>query len=166
MLHSIKLTGLRQGNECNVPPKNVVTNVEAQEFLRKIKASEYSVVDQLKKSNAQIPILSFLLTLDVHRDALLKILSEAYVPTETTSEAIAGMVGRMIDCHLISFDDEEFPPEGCSHNKALHITVKCRDMFISRVMIDGGSGVNICPLTTLKKIGYDFSKLKPSYMRV
>ncbi|XP_019260735.1 PREDICTED: uncharacterized protein LOC109238716 [Nicotiana attenuata] len=134
-----KLSGLRQGNECNVPPKNVVTDAEAQEFLRKIKASEYSVVDQLKKTNAQIPILSLLLTSDVHRDALLKILSEAYVPTETTSEAISGMVGCILDCHLISFDDEELPPEGYSHNKALHITVKYRDMFISRVLIDGGS---------------------------
>ncbi|XP_019253961.1 PREDICTED: uncharacterized protein LOC109232660 [Nicotiana attenuata] len=79
-----KLTRLSQGNECNVPPKKVVTDAEAQEFLRKIKAGEYSVVDQLKKTNAQIPILSLLLTSDIHRDALLKILSEAYVPTETT----------------------------------------------------------------------------------
>ena len=161
-----ELVRLGQVKETNVPPKRVVTEFEAEEFLRKIKASEYSVVDQLKKTNAQIPILSLLLSSDMHRNALLKILNEAYVPSETTSEALAGMIERVLDSHRISFDNEELPPEGCMHNKALHITVKCRNMFVAKVLIDGGSGLNICPLTSLKKIGYNVSELKTSDMNI
>ncbi|WMV49683.1 hypothetical protein MTR67_043068, partial [Solanum verrucosum] len=155
-----ELAKLRQNKESNVPPKRVVTEAEVEDFLRKFKASEYSVVDHLKKTNAQIPILSLLLTSEVHRNALLQILSGAYVPSETTSEALAGMMERVIDSHRISFDNEELPPEGCAHNKALHITVKYRNMFVSEVLIDGDSGLNICPLSTLKKLGYNTEEVK------
>ncbi|WMV13856.1 hypothetical protein MTR67_007241 [Solanum verrucosum] len=160
-----ELTRLRQSKESNVPPKRFVTEAEAKDFLRKIKASEYSIVDHLKKTNAQVLILSLLLTSDVHRNALLQILSGAYVPSETTSEALARMIEHVIDSHRISFDNEELPPEGCAHNKA-HITVKCRNMFVSKVLIDGGSGLNICPLSTFKKLGYNTSELKTSDINI
>ncbi|XP_059315432.1 uncharacterized protein LOC132066054 [Lycium ferocissimum] len=161
-----ELARSRQTKESNVPPKRAMTKAEAEEFWRKIKASEYSIVDQLKKTNAQISILSLLLSSDVHKNALLKILSEACVPIGTTGETLAGMVGRVLDSHRISFDNKELPPEGCSHNKALHITIKCRNMFVSKVLIDGGSGLNICPLTSLRKIGYNISELKTSDMNI
>ncbi|OIS98773.1 hypothetical protein A4A49_28980 [Nicotiana attenuata] len=51
-----KLTRLSQGNECNVPPKKVVTDAEAQEFLRKIKAAEGSQTQEPKMSCAAIMV--------------------------------------------------------------------------------------------------------------
>ncbi|XP_059295554.1 uncharacterized protein LOC132048890 [Lycium ferocissimum] len=133
-----ELARLRQTKEGDVPPKRAVTEAEAEEFLR----------GRLRPN------------------ALLKILSEACVPTETTSETLAGMIERVLDSHRISFDNENSPPQRCSHNKALHITVKCRNMFVSKVLIDGGSGLNICPLASLKKIGYNTSELKTSDMNI
>ena len=57
-------------------------------------------------------------------------------------------------------------PESLGHNKALNITVRCRDKFISKVLIDNGSAVNICPFTTLRALGIDIGKIRESHVRV
>ncbi|XP_075077501.1 uncharacterized protein LOC142164161 [Nicotiana tabacum] len=48
----------------------------------------------------------------------------------------------------------------------MHITVQFEDKFIARVLIDGGSSLNICPLTTLKRWGKDFHKIRVGSMNV
>nr|XP_009803088.1 PREDICTED: uncharacterized protein LOC104248519 [Nicotiana sylvestris] len=65
---------------------------------------------------------------------------------------MANMVGQVLESHKITFHEDELPPKGLSHNRALHITMQFEDKFIARVLIDGGSSLNICPLTTLKRI--------------
>ncbi|XP_052485151.1 uncharacterized protein LOC128040441 [Gossypium raimondii] len=52
---------------------------EAREFLKFIKHSEYSVVEQLHKQPARISVLALLLNSEGHRNALLKVLNETYV---------------------------------------------------------------------------------------
>ena len=115
-----------------VPLKKAVTEEENAEFLKKLKVPDYSVMEQLKKTPAQISLLSLLLHSEEHRLVLNKVLNEAHVPKET-----------------ITFTNDEFPKEGAGHNKALHLTVTCEGYYVKRVMIDGGSGVDICPLSTL-----------------
>ncbi|PKI69671.1 hypothetical protein CRG98_009942 [Punica granatum] len=51
-----------------------VTDQEAEDFMKVIKASEYKVVEQMSKSPAHISLLSLLLSSEPHRNALLKIL--------------------------------------------------------------------------------------------
>ncbi|XP_070039456.1 uncharacterized protein [Nicotiana tomentosiformis] len=63
------------------------------------------------------------------------------------------MVGQVLESHKITFHEDELPPEGLSHNRALHIIVQCEDKFIARVLIDRGSSLNIYPLNTLKRLG-------------
>nr|XP_016469676.1 PREDICTED: uncharacterized protein LOC107792018 [Nicotiana tabacum] len=66
---------------------------------------------------------------------------------------MANMVGKVLESHKITFHEDELPANGLSHNKALHITLQYKDKFIARVLIDGGSILNICPLTNLKSLG-------------
>ncbi|XP_059289021.1 uncharacterized protein LOC132042521 [Lycium ferocissimum] len=146
--------------------KKAVTEAEVEEFWRKMPTKEYFVVEQLKKTPAQISLLSLLMNSETHRSALVKVLNEAYVPAETSSEKFSAMVGEVLEAHKVSFHDDELPPEGLGHNKALNITVKCRDKFISKVLIDGGSAVNICPVITLRALGIDIGKLRDSHVRV
>ncbi len=61
----------------------------------------------------------------------------------------------------ISLSDDELPPEGTGHNKALHIAVKCREMRVARVLIDNGSALNVCPLATISKLGVDRASIRP-----
>ena len=46
------------------PVRNRVTTEKAEEFLKVIRNAEYSVIQQLNKSSAQISILALLLSFD------------------------------------------------------------------------------------------------------
>ncbi|KAK4730385.1 hypothetical protein R3W88_023373 [Solanum pinnatisectum] len=52
------------------------------------------------------------------------------------------------------------------HNKALHVTIMCRDKIINRVLIDDGFGLNICPLSTLRQLKFDLGKLHQNQVNV
>ena len=58
----------------------LVTKTKANEFLKFIKHSEYSIVEQLHKLLAKIYLLSLMLNFEPHREAMLKVLKQAYVP--------------------------------------------------------------------------------------
>ena len=51
----------KQFKDSQGPMKKPVTNEEAEEFLKKMKTQDYSIVDQLRKTPAQISLLSLLL---------------------------------------------------------------------------------------------------------
>ncbi|XP_040934491.1 uncharacterized protein [Gossypium hirsutum] len=58
--------------ETEIPINELVKEEEAKEFLKFLKHSGYSVVEQLRKQPACISVLALLLSSEVHRDALLK----------------------------------------------------------------------------------------------
>ncbi|XP_070032585.1 uncharacterized protein [Nicotiana tomentosiformis] len=74
------------------------------------------------------------------------------------------IVGKVLESHKITFHEDELPPERLSHNRALYITVQFEDKFIVRVLIDGGSSLNICPLTTLKRLGKGLHEIRAGRM--
>ncbi|KAK4721301.1 hypothetical protein R3W88_011534 [Solanum pinnatisectum] len=55
------------------------------------------------------------------------------------------MVSKAIGGHRVSFSDEELPCEGLMHNKALHITIKCWDKIVNRVLIDDDLAIIVGP---------------------
>ncbi|PKI78399.1 hypothetical protein CRG98_001220 [Punica granatum] len=122
-----------------------------------IKASEYKVVEQMAKSPAHISLLALLLSSEPHREALLRVLTAAQVPKETPPDRIEETVGSIFSS-TISFSDDELPSEGWSHSRALHIVCKCNNYIIGRVMIDNGSALNVCPVTTLKQMNVDLNR--------
>ncbi|RDX62494.1 hypothetical protein CR513_59167, partial [Mucuna pruriens] len=71
----------------------------------------------------------------------------------------------MTTSRYLSFS-EEVPTEGKTHNQPLHITVKCRNYMIARVLIDNGSSLNVMPKTTLDKIYAPGAILKNSLVVV
>ncbi|XP_071926140.1 uncharacterized protein [Coffea arabica] len=104
-----------QTNNPELPAKPTITEKEALDFLKRLQRSEYNVVEKLSKSSAQISMLDLLFSSDMHRDALLEVLTKAQIPTD-----------------------------------------------ISIVLIDNGSTLNICPWSTLEKLGLQDIKLRPS----
>ncbi|XP_070045488.1 uncharacterized protein [Nicotiana tomentosiformis] len=122
------------GTSKEVASKPPIVETGNDDLCRKVQAREYSVVDHLNKTPAQISILSLLQNSDTHRNALMKVLSEAYVPTNISNGEMANMVGQVLESHRITFHEVELPPEGLSHNMALHITMRFEDKFIARVL--------------------------------
>ncbi|KAH0759600.1 hypothetical protein KY290_023093 [Solanum tuberosum] len=121
---------------------------------------DYSVEEKLKKMPAHISILSLLMSSKAHRNALMEVLNSVNIPKETTSETLASTIGRIVEANKISFHDDELPAEGDGHKKVLHITVKCCDKIMTRVLIDGGSGCNISPFTTMRDLDVNMEKIK------
>ncbi|XP_039173736.1 uncharacterized protein LOC104446303 [Eucalyptus grandis] len=136
-----------------------VTNEEAKKFLTVIKASEYNIVDQLRKMPAQISLLKLFQTSSVHQKSLMKVLSEICVPETVEADKLENFMRSVILKDMIAFSDEEFPLEGRGHNKALYISVKHKVSHVSRVLIDNGFALNICPLATLHRLKVDSSKI-------
>ncbi|XP_039169727.1 uncharacterized protein LOC120293963 [Eucalyptus grandis] len=149
----------RTYGQASTQPVKPVTDEEAKEFLAVIKASEYNVVDQLRKMPAQISLLELLMTSLVHQKSLMKVLSEIRVPEIVEADKLEEFVGSVLLKDLIAFSDEEFPLEGRGHNKALYISVKHKSSHMSRVLIDNGSALNICPLATLHRLKVDPSRI-------
>uniref|UniRef100_A0A2N9GTH9 G-patch domain-containing protein n=1 Tax=Fagus sylvatica TaxID=28930 RepID=A0A2N9GTH9_FAGSY len=69
---------------------------------------------------------------EVHRKALVKVLNEAYVPEDNTAPCFENMVTAVLATNQLTFLDDELPPEGRGHVKALHITVKIRERIIAK----------------------------------
>ncbi|XP_070025362.1 uncharacterized protein [Nicotiana sylvestris] len=70
----------------NFPPKKPVSVEEADELFQKMKMADYEIVYQLRKSPAQVSLLSLLINSTKHQKVLIKTLNEAYVPIETIVE--------------------------------------------------------------------------------
>ncbi|XP_073219715.1 uncharacterized protein [Cicer arietinum] len=157
MYHSIK------GQETSI---KTVSEEEANEFLKFIKQSEYKVVDQLNQTPSKILVLSLLLNSEAHRRALMKVLNEAHVTHDITVDQFDGVVGNITASSCMSFSDNELPAEGTEHNKALHISVRCHNHILARVLVDNGSSLNVMPKSTLSKLFVEGACLKPSALVV
>ncbi|PKI42443.1 hypothetical protein CRG98_037174 [Punica granatum] len=138
-----------------------VTEQEAEAFMKVIKANEFRVVEQMGKSPAHILLLALLLSSELHRDALLKVLTAAQVPKDTAPNRIEETVSSIFS-NQISFAEDELPSEGQGHLRALHIVCRCNNHVVGRVMIDNGYALNVCPVSTLKQMNVDMSHIHAS----
>ncbi|RDX92472.1 hypothetical protein CR513_25395, partial [Mucuna pruriens] len=71
-------------------------------------------------------------------------------------------INNIISRGRLTFFEEEVPAEGRGHNQPLHISIKCGDYMISRVLIENGSSLNVLPKATLDKLCFVNSQLKTS----
>ncbi|XP_050890447.1 uncharacterized protein LOC127095858 [Lathyrus oleraceus] len=156
----------REMQEMHLSPKAAVTREEAEEFLRIIKKSDYKVVDQLNQTPSKISMLSLLLNSEAHRNSLLKVLSAAHITKDITTEQFDDVIACVTTGNFLGFNDDELPVEGKNHNKALHISLKCIDTILSRVLVDTGSSLNVMPKTTLIKLPMEGMNMKPSTLIV
>ncbi|XP_070025493.1 uncharacterized protein [Nicotiana sylvestris] len=158
----LNLEEVNNATKKRFPLKKPFSAEEAEEFFRKMKTAGYEIIDQLRKSPAQVSLLSLLMNSTEHQKVLIKTLNEDYVPIETTVEQLERMAERFFTINQISFSKNDLPPEGVTHNKALHLTVKCEGYYVKRVVLDGGSGVDIYPLSTLQRMEIETERIRPN----
>ncbi|KAK8559962.1 hypothetical protein V6N12_012773 [Hibiscus sabdariffa] len=105
-------------------------------------------------------MLSLLLSSEPHRNTLLKLLNQTFVPKEISIDMVDRLVGNIAMDNFISFSDEEIPKGARGSYKALHITTRCKGYTLPGVLIDNGSALNVLPMTTLKKLPIDGTHMK------
>ncbi|XP_071939117.1 uncharacterized protein [Coffea arabica] len=131
-----------QANSSEPPIKPTITEKEAVDFLKRLQRSEYNIVEKLSKSPAQITMLDLLFSSDVHRDALIDVLTRAQIPRDISVDNFSNVVGSVLFNKQIAFSDDELPTEGIGHNKALYITVRCNGKMLPKVLIDNGPWIH------------------------
>lgn len=77
----------------------------------------------MHRTPTQISLLSLFLKSEPHYKILLDILNKTHVGQDIFVEKFNGIVGNITSSNSIVFTDEETPPEGSSHTRALHIQV-------------------------------------------
>ncbi|XP_050876724.1 uncharacterized protein LOC127080448 [Lathyrus oleraceus] len=73
------------------------------EVLKLIRKSEYNVVEQLLHTPSKISVLSLLMNYEAHREALQKVLEQAYVDHDVTVGQFDGIVANTTTCNNLSF---------------------------------------------------------------
>ncbi|KAL4348719.1 hypothetical protein GQ457_17G013990 [Hibiscus cannabinus] len=143
-----------------------VREEDAHEFLKFIKHSEYSVVEQLHKQPARISVLTLLLSSEPHRNALLKVLNQTFVPNDVSVDKLDRLVNNLHVDNFISFSEDEIPAEGTGSVKALHITTHCHGHILPHVLVDNGSALNVMPMSTLNRLPVDKAHIRPCHTSV
>ena len=131
--------------------------------MKIIKKSDYRVVDQLHQTPAKISILSLLIKSEAHWDSLMKVLSSAYIAEEISVNQFDNIVANLTSESYLGFSNNEFPPHGQAHNKALHITMQISTVHLSRVLTDTDCALNVLPNSSLIKLTIDDVAMRPSF---
>ncbi|XP_050895516.1 uncharacterized protein LOC127102154 [Lathyrus oleraceus] len=134
--------------------------VDNDEVLKLIKKREYNTVEQLLHTQSKISVLSLLMSSKAHREALQKVLEQAYVDHDVTVGQFDGIVANITACKNLSFYNEELLKEGRNHNMALHISMNCVSDTFSNVLVDTGSSLNMMPKSTLSRLSFQGAPMK------
>ncbi|XP_040932084.1 uncharacterized protein [Gossypium hirsutum] len=156
----VKAFDIEKENGVEVLVNEPVKEEEAREFLKFMKHSEYSVVEQLRKQPARISVFTLLLSSEVHREALMKVLNKTYNTNDISINKLDRLVSNISADNFIYFNDDEILPGGMGSAKALDITTRCKGYKLLSVLIDNGLALNVLPLSTLNILPIDSSHMK------
>jgi len=101
------------------------------------------VIEQLNKTPARVSLLELLMSSEPHRALLVKVLNEAHVAQDISVEGFEGIVNYIMANNYLTFTKEEILVKGRGHNKALHVSVKCMDHIVAKVLINNDSSLNV-----------------------
>ena len=97
----------------------------------------------------------------MHKDALVRALSQIRIDTSTTLEGLIHIL-TTDRATCIVFSDDDLTPEGSGHIRPLYINVACSGRRVSTVLLNNDSALNVCPLATTIALGFSPSDFKPS----
>ncbi|KAI5407324.1 hypothetical protein KIW84_053543 [Lathyrus oleraceus] len=132
------------------------------EVLRLIKRNVFNMVEQLLQTPSKISVLSLLMNSEAHREALQRVLEQAFVEHDVIVDQFDHIVVNITSCNNLSFCDEELPKKGRNHNLALYISMNCKEGALSNLIIDTGSSLNMLPKSTLSKLSYQGAPMRYS----
>ncbi|KAL6320868.1 hypothetical protein AAG906_008868 [Vitis piasezkii] len=140
-------------------PPVVARPLEGTSSYEEVRREDDEILRQLQSTQARISIWSLLTFSSTHRDTLIRALTQIRVETTTTLERLIHMVtaGRATS---IVFSDDDLPSKGSGHTRPLYISIGCSARQVSFVLLDNGSTLNVCPLTTAIALGYAPSNFK------
>ncbi|KAI8559886.1 hypothetical protein RHMOL_Rhmol04G0210600 [Rhododendron molle] len=101
-----------------------------------------------------------------HHEKLFAALAHLKVPTDITPKAMIALILPLLSRHFVTFTERDLPVEGTAHYHPLHITVKCKGLWVPTVLIDNGSTINVCPLKVAYRLRIAKKDFVPSNLAV
>ena len=125
-------------------------NAPSSKQLITSKSPNYDLVNQLRRTPAQISIFELLELSPLHKDILEKALRSTNVPTDIDAERFQAMVNHISSPHYLTFSEEDDRALSHPHNLTLHIKVQIFHARICRILIDDGVGLNTISFNVIK----------------
>ncbi|KAI3461544.1 hypothetical protein Pfo_018207 [Paulownia fortunei] len=105
--------------------------------------------------------------LDHDNDVLCNMIIDQNVFSSEVCLSGTGVHTLTDDCgSTMTFTDEDLVLGSKPHNRPLFITSYTREQKVNRILIDGGSAVNILPLRTIKELGVSIDELANSHLMI
>lgn len=76
------------------------------------------------------------------------------------------MIACVTTGNFLGVNDDELLAKGKNHNKALHISLRCINTILIRVLVDTSSSLNVIPKTALVKLPMEGLNMKPNTLIV
>lgn len=146
----------------NLPNRQIDTIMAKSKQLASSSSPGYSIVEQLKRTNAQISILELLKISSAHREVLDKALLTNNVPKDLDVDWFQSMVRHLTSPHYLTFSREDDNSLSQPHNQPLHIKAMIHKNRVKCVLIDGGTGLNICTYNLLTQLGFSANVIDPT----
>ncbi|XP_077242271.1 uncharacterized protein LOC143882707 [Tasmannia lanceolata] len=143
-------------------PAEVARGVDSQRQKQRLEEEEDNLLNQLKKTQANVSIWGLLMASPKHRQGVLRELNSSQVSVEITPDELVGLVAMTKASKALSFSDEDLPSEGKDHTRPLKITLLCNQKKVLEVLVDNGSALNVCPLSTATTLGFGPEDFIPS----
>ncbi|XP_077221691.1 uncharacterized protein LOC143855455 [Tasmannia lanceolata] len=143
-------------------PAEVARGVDNQKQKQRFEEEEDNLLNQLKKTQANVSIWGLLMASPKHRQVVLCELNSSQVSVEITPDELVGLVAMTKASKALSFSDEDLLSEGKDHTRPLKITLLCNQKKVSEVLVDNGSALNVCPLSTATTLGFGPEDFIPS----
>ena len=119
------------------------------------------ILSQLHTTQARISIWSLLASSSMHKDALVRALSQIKIDTSTTLEGLIHILTTdRATCIVFSYDN--LTPERSSHIRPLYINVACSGHRVPTILLDNGFALNVCPLATTIALSFSPPNFGPS----
>ncbi|XP_077228396.1 uncharacterized protein LOC143861353 [Tasmannia lanceolata] len=84
------------------------------------------------------------------------------VSVDVTPDELVSLVTLARTSKVLSFTDEDLPPEGRDHTKPLKITLIYNKKRVPEVLVDNGPTLNVCPLSTTTTLEFGPENFVPS----
>src|ERR1044072_5250448 len=107
-------------------------------------------------------MLALLLCSEAHAKALVKFMKNAHITQDTTTNQFEVCIASLAASNGLGFSDVDLTSAGRKHNKALHISVECKSVTLSHVLVDTGSALNILLKTAFDRLDVEGLVLRPS----
>ena len=138
----------------------IAQDISIEGSMKNTSKVDYNILAHLKKIPALLSVYDALMLSKELREAFIKALHTSETYEAHLAEVHITQTSNFEKLEQITFTKDDLMLGSLFHNRPLYVTGKFDQILVKRILIDPGAAVNLLPLYTLQKIGYNEYDLK------